>query len=450
MNKNSTLTGKVATLLAIFILTFISGIQAGASNGGGTRIPAPKFKFVNPVLVSGVHGQVGAKYLFTNVYENKDAYITIENIVGGAVLKDIDNTTTGYNEAWQPTVGGPGTYGSSYIKWNIEFDSAGVPYTFSLIDLSAVDVDGDNVRVRELSGIVGGQFDYNLPDSIVPSLLTISTLANNDDIFGTDAGDSVLMALGPVANRAAIDTLSLDVRIDYKFTNRSGFQIYTGSQVDNNGNMAAIETDRFHSIYFGDLIGTYNVLAIKYQSFNALWNNSAVDLKWSISDYVTDSHFEVTRSFDQADFSTAGIVLGAQSVNNGTSQYAFTDVNKEILNHTTVYYRLKQVNSNGTYSYSEVKAVHISKGINQSIAVSVMPNPYMDKLKVNFESQNAGKAEIRMISAAGTTVKKLASTINKGTNSVELGDLSSQRPGMYVVNIIVNGESIGSQKIIKN
>ena len=130
---------------------------------------APKFKFSNPTLVSGTAGQIGAKYFFQNVYNNKDAYITIENIVGGAVLKDIDNTTTGYSDAWQPTVGGPGTYGISYIKWDVEFDSADVPYVFSLLDLSAVDVDGDNARVRELSGIVGSNINYSLPDSIIPS-----------------------------------------------------------------------------------------------------------------------------------------------------------------------------------------------------------------------------------------------------------------------------------------
>ena len=86
----------------------------------------------------------------------------------------------------------------------------------------------------------------------------------------------------------------------------------------------------------------------------------------------------------------------------------------------------------------------------QKIAVQVMPNPYMDKLNVNFESKNSGKAEIRMISASGTLVKKLESSINKGSNSLQLQDLSSQLPGMYVVNIIVDGQSIGSQKIIKN
>jgi len=447
MNKNSTLTGKSIIILAIF--TLLSGFSANAGTGKGTA-KAPTFKFSNPILVSGIAGQIGAKYFFKDVYNKKDAVITILNIVGGAVLKEMDNTTTGYPDAWQPTVGGPGVFGTSYIKWDVEFDSAGVPYVFPLIDLSAADVDGDNVRVRELSGIVGSNINYDLPDSIIPSLLTISRLKDNDNLWGTDDDDSVFMALGPVANRAGIDTLALDVRIDYTFFNRSSFQIYTGSQIDNNGSTGGIATDRFHSIYFGDLFGRLSILAVKCQNFNAMWKNDAVNLNWTMCSDVTNSHFEIERSFDQTNFSTTGIVLGYQSVTKGAYQFAFTDKDKEIFNHNIIYYRLKQVDNNGNYNYSVVIMVRISNNSNQKIAVQIMPNPYMDKLNVNFESQTYGKAEIRMISASGTLAKILAVNINKGFNNLQLQDLSNQLPGMYVINIVVNGQSIGSQKIVKN
>src|SRR6185312_6282187 len=350
MNKNSTSVGKCLLILTIFTL-----LSSFSANAGGGRGQAPKFKFSNPVLVSGVDGQIGAKYFFKNVYNNKDAYVSIENIVGGAVLKDIDNTSTGYPDAWQPTVGGPGTFGTSYIKWDVEFDSANVPYVFSLIDLSAVDVDGDNVRVRELSGIVGSNVNYSLPDSLIPSLLTLSSIKDTDNMQGTDNDDSVFMALGPVANRVGIDTLALDVRIDYTFSNRSSFQIYTGAEVDSTANNGAIATDRFHSIYFGDLIARYSVLPVTYESFNALLNDNRVNLNWTVNSQISNDHFEVERSFDNADFSTAAFVMGAQSQSNGIDQYSFTDKDQRIANHNVIYYRLKQVDINGNFSYSVVK-----------------------------------------------------------------------------------------------
>ncbi|HSQ44495.1 MAG TPA: T9SS type A sorting domain-containing protein [Ginsengibacter sp.] len=438
MNKIPTFVGKY--LIILTTLTFLSSL----TNAQIT----PKLKFRNPVLISGTAGQIGATYKFSNVINNIDAYIKIENIVNGAVLKNIDESSLGYADAWQPTVGGPGTYGSSYIKWDVKFDSAGTPYKFSTLNASAIDVDGDNVRVREFVS-VNGQSDYNIPTQI-PSLLTLSTTKDTDNIVGTDANDSNLNALGPVINRNGIDTLSQDVRINFNFTNKSEFKIYTGSQVDNNGNTGAIATDRYHCIYFANITGIYGVLPVTYESFNAVFNNNAVNLNWTTSSDINNDHFEIEKSFDQPDFSTTAFVLGSQSENNGIAQYSFIDKDKEISNHTVVYYRLKQVDINEHISYSAIKMVRIINTADQKIAVQVMPNPYLDKINVNFESNNSGKAELRMMSLTGMLIKKSESTINKGINSIKLQDLSSQLPGMYVINIIVNGQSIGSQKIIKN
>lgn len=438
--KNSTLTGRLTIMLTILaLLSFYSG-NAQLS---------PQLKFQSPVLVAGTDGQIGATYKFSNVNPNIDAYITIENIVGGAVLKDIDNTTTGYNDAWQPTVGGPGTFGSSYIKWNVTFDSIGSTYVFSTLDFSAVDVDGDNVRVREFSGINGGQANYSIPTQ-VPTLLTITTVSDTDNTYGTDVSDSNLIALGPVINRTAIDTLSQDVRIDYNYTNTSGFKIYLGAQVDNNGNPGAILTDRFHCIYFGNLTGILSVLKVTYQSFTALLNNNAVKLNWTTNAEVTNEHFEIERSFDNTNFSTTAIVLEPQAVDNEIHYYNYSDNDPEILYYDVIYYRLKQADVNGKYTYSDVKTVRTGNTVSKKERLQVKPNPCMNKLSVVFYSKTAGKAEIRMISLSGTVVKKVASSIDKGFNTIQLHDLASHVPGVYVVNIAVNGETIGAQRIIKN
>ncbi len=438
MNKNSTLVGKYVILLAIITIFSQSFVKAQT---------VPQLKFRQPHLVAGVDGQIGATYNFANVVPGINANITIENIVNGAVLKNIDDSTLGYYNAWQPTVGGPGT-GSSYIKWDVKFDSAGIPYVFSILNASAIDVDGDNVRVREFIG-VNGQVGYNIPTQI-PSLLTISTPKDSDNINGTDFSDSNLIALGPVTNRTGIDTLSQDVRINFTFINKSGFKIYTGSQVDENGNTGATATDRYHCIYFQNIVGTFNVLPISYQSFNAALNNGAVDLGWTTGVEFKNDRFEVERSFDQANFTTVGVILGAAFVNNGVCQYNFQDKDLRIANQKIIYYRLKQIATNNKYSYSSVKIIHAGNGVNNNIAIQVMPNPYMDKLNVNFDSKVDGKAELRMISTSGVTVKMVAANITKGFNNIPVLDLSNQQSGMYVVNIMVNGQSIGIQKIIKN
>ena len=425
--------------IAIFSFAFTTNAQT----------TYPKLKFRKPQLVAGIDGQVGATYKFPSVATSVDAYITIESIKNGAVLVNIDDSTLGYYDAWQPTVSGPGTYGSSYIKWDIEFKStSGSVYSFPKLAASAIDVDGDNVRLREFIA-VNGQTGYNIPTQI-PTQLTVSQPNDVDNLNGDDASETNLQALGPVSNRAGIDTLSQDVRINFDFTNVSKIKIYTGSQVDSNGTTSGIATSRYHCIYFMDVTGSYFVLPVTYSSFNAVLNNNKVDLLWSINTEKDNDHFEVEKSFDEVNFSTAGYVLGAQNENKDFSQYSFKDGSKDLLSHAIIYYRLKQVDADGKFVYSKVvKVVRISNGSTAKASIQVMPNPYMDKLNVNFESDANGKAEIRLMNASGNLVKKIESTITKGNNSMQLQDLNSQSAGMYVVNVIVNGRSIDSQKILK-
>ena len=71
------------------------------------------------------------------------------------------------------------------------------------------------MRVREFIN-VNGQSSYNVPTQI-PSMLTISTEKDTDNINGTDLSDSNLHVLGLVVNRTGIDTLSQDVRVNFTF-----------------------------------------------------------------------------------------------------------------------------------------------------------------------------------------------------------------------------------------
>ena len=437
MIKNLTLPGKCIILLAI--LTCFTSFSAQA------QAVAPKIKFRQPQLVSGIDGQKDATYKFPNVIPGVDAFVKIESLVNGAILVNIDDSTLGYYDAWQPSVNGPGTYGSSYIKWDFEFKTtSGTVYTFPLIDASAVDVDGDNVRVREFVDI-NGQSSYEVPNQI-PSLLSVSNVSDTDNIYGDDPSPTNLHALGPVTNRTGIDTFSQDVRIDYHFINKSKIKIYTGSQIDSNGNTGGISTSRFHCIYFMKIEALFSVLPVTYHSFEAIVNNYKVNLSWITDDVKRNDHFEIERSYDQKEFKTIGIIMGSQTTNGVSGQYNFKDGDLELTAHKEVFYRLKYIDINGKFSYSIIKRVSMNTS---KMNVQVMPNPYMDKLNVNFVSDANGTAEVRLLNTSGSLVKKIQSTIARGYNNLQLQDLNSQAPGLYIVNVIINGKVIGSQKLIK-
>ncbi len=436
MNKNFTLSIKYITLIIATVFA-IAGTKAQS---------VPKLKFKQPTLVSGIGGTVGATYQFKNVTSGVDAFVKIERIVNGAILINIDEANVGYKDAWQPTVGGPNAAGSLYIKWDIEFKtSAGTIYSFPTLDASAIDVDGDNGSISEFVG-VNGQTSYDIP-TLIPTLLTIQSLSDTDNIYGDDPNPDNLWAFGPITNRYNIDTASEDVRINYHFTNTTKIKFYTGSTVRAPGGAL----NRYHCIYFMDIKNqNWSVLPITLQNFDAVLYSTAVNLSWTVNSELQSDHFEVERGFDQTNFSTSAIILGPQSTDRNINRYTFKDGANEILKHNVIFYRLKQVYRDGSFNYSAVKIVRINNNdITTKPVVKVLPNPYMEKLNVNFESTEIGNAEIRLINTSGSIVKKLQADVSEGTNSLQLKDLQSNAPGIYVVNIVVNGKSISSQTLVK-
>ena len=436
MNKNSTLVGKyliMLTALAVFSLSAKS------------QTISPKLKFFSPKLVAGTNGAKYAVYKFADVVPGVDAFVKIEDIKNGATLVNIDDSTFGYYDAWQPIVGGPGTDGTSYIKWAVEFKtSSGTEYTFPLIDVCAIDIDGDNVRVREFID-VNGQSGYDLP-TVIPTLLSVSNQNNDSNGEGTDDSNTNLHILGPVNNRTNIDTTALDVRIGLHFINKSKIKFYIGSQVDNNGTGGGISTDRYSSLYFKKIGNSIGTLPVTYHSFDVIANNQSVNLSWVTDVETRNDHFEIQRSFDQSDFKTIGLASDAQATTGMSKQYSFKDGMKEIRDHAVIYYRLKQINIDGSFTYSVVKMVRF---IASKSFIQISPNPYLDKLNVNFVSDESGSAEYRLTNASGNVVKRIQSTITKGYNNVQLENLNYQSPGLYIVSIVINGKVIASQKVLK-
>ena len=189
-----------------------------------------------------------------------------------------------------------------------------------------------------------------------------------------------------------------------------------------------------------------SVLPITYHSFEAVVNNTKVNLSWLAGMDRNYGHFEVERSYDQNEFKTIGMLMDSQTTSNGVSnQNNFQDADKELTAHKEVFYRLKYIDVNGNVSYSIIKRVSLYT----SMSMQVMPNPYMDKLNVNFVSDAGRTAEIRLLNASGSVVKRIQSAIVRGDNNLQLQDLNSQAPGFYIANVIINNKLTASLKVLK-
>ena len=90
----------------------------------------------------------------------------------------------------------------------------------------------------------------------------------------------------------------------------------------------------------------------------------------------------IERSVDSAIFEKIGEVPGAGS-SNRLQSYEYKDETPLI---GKSYYRLKQVDFNGAFSYSETREVNIEELPDLRISMTAFPNPVKDQLHISCQS----------------------------------------------------------------
>ena len=423
MKTNSTIVGKL--LIALFLTIFsFSTIKAQNS---------PTYVFKNPVLISGTNLAVGAQYRFSNVKTGVDAIVKIQSFNGGVTLNAIDETWTGYDEAFQPFINSLANT-DGYVEFDITFVTSGTSSALNQTEVAvtALDIDGnDDLTIFEHDQIKlnGGYLNYSLNGGE----LSVLPLSGNwyKGINSTGTG------------YPGIDTTAKQVMFTAVNTNISNFKYRVGAK-----NIGTSSEVRYKSAYFKKFIYPNSVLPLNYLSFDAVVNNNTVVLKWITAQEINNSHFEVERSFDMNSYSTAGLVLDGFTVNGSGKSYQFKDNSAQLNGRSMVYYRLKQFDVNGKATYSKVLAVRLQA--KTDVTMQVSPNPFVENVTVRFNSNESGNAQIRIINLAGQTLLSKQSTISKGYNNIKVEGLNGLATGMYLAQLTLNGTVIGNQKLIKN
>jgi len=180
------------------------------------------------------------------------------------------------------------------------------------------------------------------------------------------------------------------------------------------------------------------VLAVNWLSFSVQKKDAhAVLLSWSTQNEVNNDRFEIERSADGISFTKTGSIKAMQT--NGTKQYSFMD---NLALNGTNYYRIKQVDKDGSYQYSSVQQIDIA-----AIAKrwNLFPNPAKNNTTL-YALNSYNKATIAVHDLSGKTVYQ--STINNIVAGQQLTiPLQRLTKGVYVVKIIT-GDAVDTQKLV--
>ncbi|MFM2048855.1 MAG: hypothetical protein RI955_1403, partial [Bacteroidota bacterium] len=175
-----------------------------------------------------------------------------------------------------------------------------------------------------------------------------------------------------------------------------------------------------------------DVLPVELTEFNVALKNNNAELKWITASERNSEKFEIERSTDGILFDKAGFVDAAGSSNNLIT-YNFTDKNVSALNVNVIYYRLRQVDFDGSYSYSPIKSININKSFTGLSIDAIYPNPFMESVKIKVAMQNAANLTYELYDNKGTIVLTNNVTVDKGESTIIINGLSNLSQGIYLL-----------------
>ena len=179
------------------------------------------------------------------------------------------------------------------------------------------------------------------------------------------------------------------------------------------------------------------ILDAEIVSFTAkLKENKVVFLKWLTVSEVDNDYFSIERSLDGENYLEIGQVTGYGTTQQ-TQSYQFIDRYPAFGNN---YYRLKQIDLDGKFTYSPVRV--INRSIQEAI---IYNNPVEDNLAIKLTEYNAQPLNVILSNTLGQQL--LSTTINPNESEAIL-NLSKLQNGYYILSFLTV-DRLTSLKILK-
>ncbi|MGB5531177.1 MAG: T9SS type A sorting domain-containing protein, partial [Ignavibacteriaceae bacterium] len=144
------------------------------------------------------------------------------------------------------------------------------------------------------------------------------------------------------------------------------------------------------------------IVPVELTSFTAISNGNDVTLNWSTATEVNNAGFEVQRLEGESEFVTIGFIPG-HGTTTEAKNYKFIDVNLSSGSYT---YRLKQVDFDGTFAYSDEVNVDITSPAEFEL-VQNYPNPFNPSTTIKFVIPQSSEVSLKVYNALGQEVRSL-------------------------------------------
>jgi hypothetical protein len=181
-----------------------------------------------------------------------------------------------------------------------------------------------------------------------------------------------------------------------------------------------------------------SVLPLSLTRFYGRSARGANMLFWETATESNNHFFEIQRSKDAVLFERAGLLDGFGN-SSSLRQYRFTDSR---LVAPEYYYRLKQVDYNGQYAYSNI--IRLNNSNSNAPGFTVSPNPVINRADIFIRQASLGSQNFLLVNSNGIVVDKLIVRGNAGSLN-----LSNRAAGLYYLVSQKTGETIKLVKMLQ-
>lgn len=194
-----------------------------------------------------------------------------------------------------------------------------------------------------------------------------------------------------------------------------------------------------------------NPLPVELVSFSGRLVGKSIQLNWQTATEIDNNGFEVERKTQNSDWQKTGFIEG-HGTSNSPKYYSFTD--NSVLSGSTYSYRLKQIDGDGTFTYSNIIEISASS-ITDFTLEQNYPNPFSagslsgnPETVIRFALPVAGDVRLDIFNSAGERIVTLAEgPREEGVHSVKFS-ADGLASGIYFYTLEAGGKKLTGKMML--
>ena len=271
-------------------------------------------------------------------------------------------------------------------------------------------LDGQNNPNAYFIFKIGGAFSVGAGSNVV-----LRNLASSANVFYQVYG-----AVSIAANTAFVGTIVADGAIE----------LSDGVSLDGRALSIAGAISTYNNQITRPAIGASAPLPMVLTTFSVAQQDDRAQLRWTTALEKNNAYFAVESSTDGKVFDEIGHVTGHGSSNQAQA-YEWSDANLARYAVERIYYRLRQVDADGSAVYSTLRTV--VRSLADGLRLQAYPNPTQHQLGVLIDVRQAGPATLQLIDNSGHVVMQRNFLLAAGANPLVLDEANELRSGLYMV-----------------